>query len=84
MNTKRMQDLLVLLVLGLLGARPAYAGSFNTPIQHVIVIVQENRTPDNLFWSRYRADSRGRSYRSLRQLSWQEHHTHALAAGRLL
>jgi hypothetical protein len=49
MNAKRMQGLLVLLVLGLLGARPAYAGSFNTPIQHVIVIVQENRTPDNLF-----------------------------------
>jgi phospholipase C len=49
MNTIRMQGLLVLLVLGLLGARPAYAGSFNTPIQHVIVIVQENRTPDNLF-----------------------------------
>lgn len=26
-----------------------HAQIFNTPIQHVIVIVQENRTPDNLF-----------------------------------
>jgi phospholipase C len=38
--------------LSLLGAMTslfAHAQTFNTPLQHVIVVVQENRTPDNLF-----------------------------------
>src|SRR5580693_9312570 len=46
---KRMQSLLSVLALGLLGTALANAGTFNTPLRHVIVIVQENRTPDNLF-----------------------------------
>jgi hypothetical protein len=46
---KRIQVLLSVLALGLLGTVLANAGTFNTPLQHVIVIVQENRTPDNLF-----------------------------------
>ena len=46
---KRMQSLLSVLALGLFGAALAGAGTFNTPLRHVIVIVQENRTPDNLF-----------------------------------
>jgi phospholipase C len=46
---KRMHSLLSVLALGLLGAALANGGTFSTPLQHVIVIVQENRTPDNLF-----------------------------------
>jgi hypothetical protein len=46
---KRMQSLLSVLASGLLGVALANAGTFNTPLWHVIVIVQENRTPDNLF-----------------------------------
>lgn len=46
---RRMYSLLSVLALGLLGAALANAGTLNTPLQHVIVIVQENRTPDNLF-----------------------------------
>lgn len=38
-----------LALLGLLGPSLALAQNPNTPIQHVIVIIQENRTPDNLF-----------------------------------
>jgi hypothetical protein len=35
-----------------IGAITAYAQTvYNTPIQHVIVVVQENRTPDNIFGS---------------------------------
>jgi phospholipase C len=41
--------LTVLLFLTALEATPAYAQTFNTPIEHVIIVVQENRTPDNLF-----------------------------------
>jgi hypothetical protein len=33
-----------------LSATPAVAQA-NTPFQHVIIVVQENRTPDNLFGS---------------------------------
>jgi|SRR5580704_4631707 hypothetical protein len=32
-----------------LAAAFVHAQTFPTPIQHVIIIVQENRTPDNLF-----------------------------------
>jgi len=39
----------MLLLLTSLGAIVAHAQTYNTPIQHVIVIIQENRTPDNLF-----------------------------------
>ena len=46
---KRMQGLLNALAYGLVGTALANGGTFNTPLQHVIVIVQENRTPDNLF-----------------------------------
>jgi phospholipase C len=28
----------------------AYATTYNTPLQHVIILIQENRTPDNLFY----------------------------------
>src|SRR5271157_4467759 len=34
-----------------LGTTLAYGQTTNTPFQHVIVIVQENRTPDNIFGS---------------------------------
>ena len=43
------RSLTYLLVLTAFSTTPAGAQNFNTPIQHVIVIVQENRTPDNLF-----------------------------------
>jgi hypothetical protein len=36
-----------LLLFGVVAA----TAQFNTPIQHVIVVIQENRTPDNLFGS---------------------------------
>ena len=38
-----------LLISGLFVATPARAQYGSTPIKHVIVIFQENRTPDNLF-----------------------------------
>lgn len=38
-----------LLFLIALASTLAYAQTFNTQINHVIVVVQENRTPDNLF-----------------------------------
>jgi phospholipase C len=39
-----------LLLFALSGATLAYAqNTANTPIKHVIVVIQENRTPDNLF-----------------------------------
>ena len=46
--------LYVLLVLACSGAVPAHAKEtrniqFSTPFKHVVVIFQENRTPDNLF-----------------------------------
>ncbi len=41
-----------LLLLFALAATLAYAQTeFNTPIQHVIVVIQENRTPTNLFYA---------------------------------
>jgi phospholipase C len=49
---KTLQALLVLGAVVLFAAAPANAQStstFNLPFQHVIVIVQENRTPTNLF-----------------------------------
>jgi phospholipase C len=44
-----LRSLAFLFALTAIGAMLGYAQTFNTPIQHVIVIVQENRTPDNLF-----------------------------------
>jgi phospholipase C len=41
--------LLLCMLLGTFGATGATAGSFNTPLEHVIIVIQENRTPDNLF-----------------------------------
>ena len=41
-----------LLLLPLLAATFAFgqgSPTFNTPIKHVILVIQENRTPDNLF-----------------------------------
>jgi len=38
-----------LLLLITLAATYAFAQTANTPIKHVIVVIQENRTPDNLF-----------------------------------
>jgi phospholipase C len=39
-----------LLCLAVLGATLAHTQSNNIPqVQHVIVVIQENRTPDNLF-----------------------------------
>src|SRR5260221_439343 len=40
--------------IALAGATPAWSQkvttpTFNTPLQHIIVVIQENRTPDNLF-----------------------------------
>lgn len=32
-------------------APTTYATTFNTQFQHVIIVVQENRTPDNLFYA---------------------------------
>jgi phospholipase C len=45
------QGLSLLLVLACIGAVPARAHEprFPTPFKHVVVIFQENRTPDNLF-----------------------------------
>ena len=45
------QGLSLLLVLACFGAVPAQARDhrFPTPFKHVVVIFQENRTPDNLF-----------------------------------
>jgi hypothetical protein len=41
-----------LLCLAVLGATLAHTQSNNIPqVQHVIVVIQENRTPDNLFGS---------------------------------
>ena len=40
-----------LLLLLALGTTLAHAQSANTPFQHVILVIQENRTPDNLFGS---------------------------------
>jgi phospholipase C len=41
-----------LLLLAVLGATFAHAQTNNIPqVQHVIVVIQENRTPDNLFGS---------------------------------
>ena len=53
-NMKRIaQGLSVLLGLACFGAVPAQARDrdhrFPTPFKHVVVIFQENRTPDNLF-----------------------------------
>jgi len=36
-------------VLVVLAATVAFAQTYNTPLQHVILVIQENRTPDNLF-----------------------------------
>jgi phospholipase C len=48
------QGLCLLLVLACFGAVPVQAGDedhrFPTPFKHVVVIFQENRTPDNLFY----------------------------------
>lgn len=43
---KRMQSLLG---VGFAWGGSSQRGNVNTPPQHVTVIVQENRTPDNLF-----------------------------------
>jgi len=43
------RSLALLFALTAIGAMLARAQTFNTQIQHVIVVVQENRTPDNLF-----------------------------------
>ena len=40
-----------LLLLAVLGTTLAHA-QYNTPLQHVILVIQENRTPDNLFGSK--------------------------------
>src|SRR5215471_10121683 len=51
-NMKRIaRGLSLLLVLACFGAVPAQARDhrFPTPFKHVVVIFQENRTPDNLF-----------------------------------
>src|ERR1700723_2227583 len=39
----------LLLLAATLGATAAHAQYSNTPLKHVIVVFQENRTPDNLF-----------------------------------
>lgn len=44
-----MQRTVSLLALSLFAAALVSAQTYNTPLQHVIVIVQENRTPTNLF-----------------------------------
>lgn len=41
----------ILLLLFALAATFAVAQTNNTPFQHVIIVVQENRSPDNLFGS---------------------------------
>src|SRR5579862_9035739 len=41
--------IMFLLIAGVFGTTPAQAQYGITPIKHVIVIFQENRTPDNLF-----------------------------------
>ena len=46
---KSSLTVLLLLVTGLSAASSAQAQYGSTPIKHVIVIFQENRTPDNLF-----------------------------------
>ena len=45
------RSLFGLFLLASLGATLADAQFTNTPFQHVIIVVQENRTPDNLFGS---------------------------------
>src|SRR5271169_1758459 len=44
-----MRNLLTLLAVMLLLTALANAQSYNLPLQHIIVVVQENRTPTNLF-----------------------------------
>jgi phospholipase C len=41
----------ILVLLAVFGATLALAQTPNTPFKHVIIVVQENRTPDNLFGS---------------------------------
>jgi hypothetical protein len=41
----------VLFFCALSGTAIVCAQTYNTPLQHVIVVIQENRTPDNLFGS---------------------------------
>jgi hypothetical protein len=39
----------IILLLACVSAQLAFGQTYPTPIEHVIIIVQENRTPDNLF-----------------------------------
>lgn len=39
----------ILAVVVVFATQLARAEKFNTPLQHIIVVIQENRTPDNLF-----------------------------------